>query len=285
MLLPSLAFRVLTVLLLATTIVTAAPKKPAAPPSFKCGQTPEERADNAHGNVGIISADPGCTTAKPARCQGTGATSEVVCKTSYEKCPVSSGCLDPNLPLRCVTGECVQHIAYCPIDKHRKNVAPKCPSDPFTGFVRCQDGICRPALACDCVQWSGCPFNKYQCPDGSCVSTMNYCGAMGFCDSRSPWSCGGFECVDNPTKCPSRVSDGAFPKKTVIFTPSNVLDQSVKDSDTTKMTLRNVVNFKTAITVKYLDDSFYGFELGPWWVKKAAPVTPKRILAQTTKKV
>jgi hypothetical protein len=273
---------VITVLLLTTSILNADEKKPAPSSKFDCTMTNIDRSDAANNNINIISADPGCKVDQPARCQGTHASSAVVCKENYKDCPVSSGCLDPAEPLRCVTGECVKHIAFCPIDKNRRPFAPECPDDAFTKFKRCPDGFCRPAGACECVQWSGCPFNRYQCPDGTCMETFSQCGTMGFCEENQPWSCGGFECVENPPECPNRYSDGSFTNKSYKYEPSNALQQSITDSDFTSITMKNILNFRTSLIVKFIDDTFYGYYMGPWW-SKTTPA-PKRILANISQK-
>jgi hypothetical protein len=100
---------------------------------------------------------------------------------------------------------------------------------------------------------------------------------MGFCEENLPWSCGGFECVENPIECPNRYSDGAFTNKQYKYEPGNALEQSKRDAEYTSITLKNNLNFRTSLIVKFVDDTFYGYELGPWW-SKTTPA-PKRILA------
>jgi hypothetical protein len=105
---------------------------------------------------------------------------------------------------------------------------------------------------------------------------------MGFCEESRPWSCGGFECVENPTECPNRYSEGSFTNKYYKYEPSNALEQSISDSDYTSITLKNILNFRTSLIVKFIDDTFYGYKMGPWW-SKTKPA-PKRILANIGQK-
>lgn len=224
--------------------------------------------------------DPGCTAAAPFRCQGFEATARVQCKKSYEACPASSGCSEPGKPLRCVTGECVDHIGKCPYDaQSMKSFAIECPKVEGQEFERCYDGICRPKGACKCIEYSGCKFGQVQCPNGSCAAVMSRCATIGLCPMDKPFNCGGGLCEKKMDDCGDRISSTAFDDKTIRYggEPERLDHIHV-------VPVRNLLNFKSIITIRFMHRSFMPNEIGPNYdiLPHNAPTITKgrRILAQ-----
>jgi len=234
--------------------------------AFNCDMSPQDRADIKNDGANYISPDPSCSDDKPARCQGLQAGPNPFCMKNYQECNASSGCMEPNRSLRCITGECVSHISRCPFNKKTGNsITPWCPkvADSDTSFERCFDGICRPKGACTCVKYSGCKFGKTQCPDGSCSDSLNKCATRGGCDIKWPFSCGAGICVIDPIDCGERLSSAAFPKKTFNF-EGNVLKDNEEDMINTAV-LRNLMNFKTSAIMRFNYTILYPNDIGPFY--------------------
>lgn len=111
---------------------------------FTCDNNPRDRA---------LPPDPKCTKKMPARCPDIpGIKGNTECKANYLDCHTSPGCNNPKMNVRCITGECVPHIALCSKSKNLKNFqkgfySVKCRD---RNQERCDDGICRWKGVCHC---------------------------------------------------------------------------------------------------------------------------------------
>jgi hypothetical protein len=165
---------------------------------FLCQTPPSSRT---------IPPDPGCTSPTPARCPNTPYSQAPICRPTYTHCPSNSGCVSPKNPFRCITGQCVSHISYCVL-----------PETNFSqNFERCFDGVYRFKGTCDCLGYSGCRFNEFQCPDGTCGKSLMECAGAGGCPMGRPYLCADLSCVGDVERCPVRTTDEAFPMKSLQF--------------------------------------------------------------------
>ena len=196
---------------------TADPKKPATKPTkppVNCKLTVAERIGVGLASPNYIPPDLNCPADKPAMCDNKSVgdrPAEMVCAQDYSQCPPSSGCVNSKYLYKCVTGECVSHVAFCPFNtKTMKSFSIACNSKNGKKFVRCRDGVCRPEGFCKCITYSGCAFGMFQCPWGGCETTINGCAGSGACPVERPFACGGQICVQNPKNCGKLFSEAAW---------------------------------------------------------------------------
>lgn len=182
---------------------------------FLCETQPSSRT---------IPPDPGCNKPNPARCPNTTSNQSPICRPTYTHCSANSGCVNPKKPFRCITGQCVSHISFCvlPETNFSQNLLSNSnfashSSCESKNFERCFDGVCRFKGTCDCVEYSGCRFNEFQCPDGTCSKSLMECAGAGGCPMARPYLCSDLSCVGNVELCPIRTPDEAFPMKSLQF--------------------------------------------------------------------
>lgn len=211
--------------------------------TFKCEDDPHKRV------LAELKPDPGCSYQNPARCPDIVGIKGPQCHTDYKKCMVSSGCTQAGFETRCITGECVSHVGFCPYNtKDNQPFRAKCPSeDENTNIQRCPDGICRVKTACGCLSYSGCRFGMYQCPDGRCKETAMECLGFTNCGPKKPFFCKSGYCVSDTSKCIDNLSGASFSLKEMLYEPN---DNQNRNLDKTMMiNIRNSVTNRKAIVV------------------------------------
>jgi len=197
---------------------------------------------------------------------------KVQCKQTYAECPVSTGCSDRRNPFRCTTGECVENIGKCPWNVNNKmSFSPSCDPIGDTQFERCFDGKCRPLGACNCVQYSGCPFLQFECPNGLCTNTMGHCGKYGRCFMEKPFTCGGGSCVRSPEMCPDRISAASFPDKVWHYKGQ----ASITSDDAGKLSMRTYINSEISVQLHASTRVFDPPTISPYWTIKSDVPHPK----------
>ena len=159
-----------------------------------------------------LSSDslPPCTDPLPYRCpDGT-------CRKNINSCSTISVC--PNsLPVKCFDNSCRATIEECP-EYHSCGINKvNCPDgtcaksfDECNTIVTCDstkpflcyDGSCRAQLE-ECPVPPSCGNKLVQCPNGSCVTSRQYCKFFSACEAKTPIRCEMNICTDALSNCPN----------------------------------------------------------------------------------
>jgi len=150
--------------------------------------------------------------------------------------------------------------------------SPSCDPIGDTKFERCFDGKCRPLGACNCVQYSGCPFLQFECPNGLCTNTMGHCGKYGRCVMEKPFTCGGGSCVRSPEMCPDRISAASFPEKIWHYKGK----ASITSDDAGKLSMKTYVNGEVSVQLHASTRVFDPAVISPYYNIKKTPATRLR---------
>ena len=256
---------------------------------FLCKTLPAQRE---------IPPDPGCDKTNPARCPNTLNNQLPICRPTYKHCAANSGCVNPEKPFRCITGECVAHISYCvlPETNFSQNLLSNSnfashSSCENQDFERCFDGVCRYKGTCSCLDYSGCRFNEFQCPDGTCTKSLMECAGFGNCPMNKPYMCSDLSCVSNIEICPTRTTDEAFPLKSLQFLGSDhvnflsqrkvVLDNGNGYGGVNLIIMVNLENMYSPKFSPFYDSKSMNFEIERMhFGDKVAQDLPERLLQE-----
>ena len=150
-----------------------------------------------------------CPKEFPYRCH------DGTCGTEFQSCSTISTC-PPHLPVKCFDNSCRASTSECPefqscgeskvacpdgtcaLNYDACNTVVTCTSDkPFL----CYDNTCRVQLD-DCPEPPKCKKTEVVCPNGSCMSSRQYCKFFEACDSAdNPIRCEMNSCTDNYSQC------------------------------------------------------------------------------------
>merc|ERR1712194_548036 len=158
--------------------------------------------------------------------------------------------------------------------------SPSCDPIGDTKFERCFDGKCRPLGACKCVEYSGCPFLQFECPNGLCTNTIGHCGKYGRCYMEKPFTCGGGSCVRSPNMCPDRISAASFPEKVWHYKGK----ASITSDDAGKLSMKTYINGEVSVQLHASTRVFDPPVISPYYnIKKAPAMRLRRVRALQAK--
>lgn len=114
------------------------------------------------------------------------------CYKDYSFCSPLDGCTNPENPIMCPLGTCVNDFDDC------INKVYDCPLEEEE---RCGDGMCREN--CDGIPTNGCPSETpIYCQNGTCVKFLSQCFDFR-CSLERPILCSNLTCQDSMDNCPS----------------------------------------------------------------------------------
>lgn len=111
------------------------------------------------------------------------------CRASTSECPDIKPCVDSKL-ITCPDGTCASKYSECP-------TRVTCTSDkPFL----CADQTCKMQLD-DCPDPTKCKKTEVLCPEGECMSNIQYCKTIEPCEKENPIRCEMNTCTDKYNQC------------------------------------------------------------------------------------
>lgn len=128
-----------------------------------------------------------CPLERPVKC------ADGYCASAITECVPTDKLDCPSSKFRCVTGECVDAAAFCPVHI-------SCPDNT----ARCEDGTCR--IDCSAIiAISRCPVGTIQCPQYGtgrvCATNLQECPQATFCPVATPVRCFDGTCETSTSTC------------------------------------------------------------------------------------